>query len=770
MKYLRDLWDETKARQWENDPLELLRYRSNLLGADLRLTNFGGGNTSAKFELPDPFTGQPARVLGVKGSGGDLGSMGREGFSLLYLDRFEQLRARYRGREYEDEMVGYYPLAAFGESRVAPSIDTPLHALLPFKHVDHLHPDWGIALAASANALGKLEEFNRRFGRRLVWLPWKRPGFELALWLRRTVDSHPECDGLILGGHGLFSWGNTSRECYLNSLTLIDQLGEFVLEHQQRRGKRLFGGPRYLAQQASGAGTDARGTGVSPVSGHGQDGRATARALAAEILPCLRGGLASDRRVIAHFNDSPELLEFVNAHDAVALARLGTSCPDHFVRTRIRPLYVDWNPEVEDAAALKGKIRAGTEKYREEYAAYYRTFAKPDSPPQRGADPSVVLIPGLGMFTFGKNKTEARITGEFYVNAIQVMAGATSLGEEGPSSGAAGTPEGRPPGPLPQAPRPEDSALFGSYDNYVALPLAEAFGIEYWTLEVAKLRRQPPEKEFSRKIFLVVGGGSGIGRTTALRLAEQGAHVMIADKDTNAASETAGEAARLASAEAAACCALDLVERASIAAALRETVLRFGGLDGLINTAAVFLPPDASGRFPDEQWRKTLDINITGNYLLVDEAKKIFLAQGLPAVVVLTGSANAVVPKWGSEAYDVSKSAVSHLVREFAVGLAPLVRVNAIAPATVVEGSTMFPRERVIASLTKYQIAFREDDSTEGLRSKLADFYAQRTLTKRPISPRDCAEAICWLASDRAAKTTGHLIPVDGGLTEAFLR
>ena len=737
MKYLKDLWDETRARAWESDPLELLRYRSNLLGADLRITNFGGGNTSAKFELPDPFSGKPVRVLAVKGSGGDLGSMGREGFALLHLDRFEQLRALYRGREHEDEMLAYYPLAAFGESRVAPSIDTPLHALLPFNHVDHLHPDWGIALAASAKGPAKLEEFNRRFGRHLVWLPWKRPGFELALWLRRAVDPLPECDGIVLGGHGLFTWGNTSRECYRNTLSVIDQLGEFVVEHQNRRGQRLFGGALHRV-------------------------RADARAVAAEVLPCMRGILGSQRRAIAHYNDSPEVLAFVNARDAAPLARLGTSCPDHFVRTRIRPLYVDWNPEAEDAAGpsgLKEKIRAAAEKYREEYAAYYRSFAQPDSPAMRGADPSVLLIPGLGMFTFGKSKTEARITGEFYLNAIHVMAGATSLGEASPA-----------PATLPQAARPEDSALFSCFDNYVALPPAEAFRIEYWALEEAKLRRQPPEKEFSRKIFLVAGGASGIGRATALRLAELGAHVMVADQNAPAASEAAAEAASRTSPEAVACCSMDLVERASIAAALRETALRFGGLDGVVNTAAVFLAPDASGNLSDEQWRKTLDINITGNHLLVDEARKIFCAQGLPAVVVLTGSANAVVPKWGSEAYDVSKSAVSHLVRELAVGLAPLVRVNAIAPATVVEGSTMFPRDRVLASLKKYQIAFREDEATEELRHKLAEFYAQRTLTKQAITPRDCAEAICWLASDRSAKTTGHLIPVDGGLSEAFLR
>ncbi len=571
MKYLADLWDESQARAWANDQHELLRYRSNLLGADLRLTNFGGGNTSAKFELPDPFNGKLVCALGVKGSGGDLGTAGKQGFALLRLDRFDDLRALYRGRDHEDEMVGYYPLAAFGLGQVAPSIDTPLHALLPFEHVDHLHPDWGIALAASANGKQKMAEFNRRFHHHLVWLPWQRPGFDLGLRLREAVDMNPGCDGIILGGHGVFTWGNTSRECYLNSLTIIDELGQFVLEHQQRRGDGIFGGPRY-------------------------NQRPDAEALAAEILPFLRGKLSTTRRTIAHYNSSEEVQQFVNARDAEPLAHLGTSCPDHFVRTRIHPLYIDWNPESDDAAKLKERLAEGAEKYRHEYLAYYQRFAKPDSPPLRDANPSVVLVPGVGMFTFGKSKTEARITGEFYVNAIHVMAGATALGE-----GA------KPPTPLPQAPRPEDSLQYASYDNYVALPLSEAFRIEYWILEEAKLRRQPPEKEFSRKIFLVAGGGSGIGRSTVRRLAEGGAHVMVADRDRQAAEESAGQAASSGANEAVAACELDLADRASVAAALRETVLRFGGLDGMVNTAAIFIPPDSEGRLPDQYWRQTFE-------------------------------------------------------------------------------------------------------------------------------------------------------------------
>ena len=331
MKYLQDLWDETQAQAWADNQHELLRYRSNLLGADLRITNFGGGNTSAKFELPDPFTGKPVHVLGVKGSGGDLRTAKNEGFALLYLDRFDDLRRLYKGRDHEDEMVAYYAQAALGAVSVAPSIDTPLHALLPFAHVDHLHPDWGIALAAAANGKQKMEEFNQRFHHHLVWLPWQRPGFDLALRLREAVDANPGCDGIVLGGHGLFTWGETARQCYLNSLAMIDDLGVFVVEHQERRGNGLFGGGRFRR-------------------------RKDCRELAIEILPYLRGKLATPRRAIAHYDGCEEVLQFVNSKDAAALAHLGTSCPDHFVRTRIRPLYIHWNPESETLPKLRDRI------------------------------------------------------------------------------------------------------------------------------------------------------------------------------------------------------------------------------------------------------------------------------------------------------------------------------------------------------------------------------------------------------------------------------
>jgi len=730
--HLKDLWNEEHTSKLSGNQLALLRYRSNLLGADLRITNFGGGNTSSKIELPDAFTGQPARVLAVKGSGGDLGSITESGFTLLYLDRLECLKELYRGEQYEDEMVGYYPLSAFGENRVAASIDTPLHAFLPFLHVDHLHPDWAIALAASANGKSKLEQFNKEFDRKFVWLPWQRPGFELALMIERAVQENPGVEGLILGGHGLFTWGVTHRECYLNSIHTINQMGEFILRHQAKKGS-LFGGVEQ-----------------PPVPNRKQ--------IAAQILPSLRGAVSSNRRAVAHYSDDDDALAFAGSKWAKELSSLGTSCPDHFLRTRVCPWFLKWNPAEEDPQVLKVRIRSDIGGYRAAYKKYYEEWARSDSPQLRDSNPSVVIVPGLGLFGFGKNKKEARITTEFFINAIHVMAGATAL-ENGEVSH-----------PLPQARHAEQSRQFSHFHNYVALPRSEAFRIEYWALEEAKLRRMPPEAEFSRKIFLIVGGASGIGRETALMLAKKGAHLVVADFDVEGARKIAAEAGALGSPEFVAHTAVDLASSQSLAEATRFTILQFGGIDGIVNTAAIYPVPGSDGELSDALWAKTFLVNVTGNYLLARETAWVFSDQNLTASIVLTSSANAVVPKMGSEAYDTSKTALNHLIRELAIKLGPLVRVNGIAPATVVAGSTMFPRDRVIQSLQKYKIVFSESESTEELRSKLADFYAQRTLTRRPILPHDCASAIVWLASEQSAKTTGHVIPVDGGLCEAYLR
>ena len=467
LRYLEDRWDDSVADGLDGP--ELLRYRSNLLGADLRITNFGGGNTSAKLTQPDPLDGSAQEVLWVKGSGGDLGSIQRSGFATLYLRKLHALRERYRGPAFEDEMVELYPLCTFGRNPVAASIDTPLHGFLPFAHVDHLHPDWGIAMAAAASGRAQMEQVNRRFGHHLVWVPWQRPGFALAMELRRAVDQNPGCDGIVLAGHGLFTWGDSSRDCYRRSLAVIVTS---ALRGRARGGEgaALFGGPRCATAA---------------------DHRDLAAASRLRARPGV--GPAPVRR---HFSDDPAVLRFVTRatpRRSPASARAA----DHFVRTKIRPLYVPWDPS-RPPEELRPSIDAALVTYREEYRRYYEAFAQPDSPPRRDDNPSVVLIPGVGMLSFGKSKTEARITGEFYLNAIHVMEGATALGG------------GAPPDELPQAGLGADTAAFAVHANYVALPPSEAFRIEYWLLEEAKLRRQPPEKELSR--WSPCGGaGRGIG-------------------------------------------------------------------------------------------------------------------------------------------------------------------------------------------------------------------------------------------------------------------
>ncbi len=729
LRFLEDRWDDAVASKL--DEPELLRYRSNLLGSDLRITNFGGGNTSSKLEQVDPLDGQTKQILWVKGSGGDLGSIKRAGFATLYLEKLLALEKVYRGVDLEDEMVDMYPLCTFGNNPVAASIDTPLHGFLPFPHVDHLHPDWGIALAASANGKIKMEEFNEEFGHKLAWLPWQRPGFELGMMLKKIVAETPGCDGVVLGGHGLFTWGQTQRESYLNTITIIDQLGQFIERHGSAEGHRAFGGGKV-------------------------ETREDRREIAAGILPYLRGAVSRKQRWIGSYSDLPQVLEFVNSESAERLAHLGTSCPDHFIRTKIRPMFIKWNP-AGDPAELKELIESALETYRAEYAAYYNKHAGKDSPAVRDASPTVVLVPGVGMFSFGKNKTESRITGEFYINAIGVMQGAGALG-----AGVDCT-------EIPQAGPAASADQFTVFQNYVALPPSEAFRIEYWKLEEAKIRRQPPEKELSRRVALIVGGGSGIGREVALLAAEKGAHLVIADRDVKGAEAVAEEAKAIAGKEAVIWTGVDIRDRKTIKAMLETAVKQFGGIDILINTAALF-PSSPDGIITDAQWALTLEVNVTANYLLADEAAAIFADQGIDGSVVLTSSANAVVAKRGSEAYDVSKAALSHLVRELAVSMAPKVRVNGISPATVVKGSTMFPRDRVIASLKKYKLPFEETMTDDELRNVLAQFYATRTLTHQPIDPKDCAQAVLFLAGPLARCTTGHLIPVDGGLTEAYLR
>ena len=716
-------WDDAYAATL--DPVARLVYRSNLLGADQRITNTGGGNTSAKLGEADPLSGEQVEVLWVKGSGGDLRTAKRENFSSLYMDKLRGLQAHYhrapeRGPKtaIEDAMVGLYSHATFNLNPRPSSIDTPLHAFVPYRHVDHMHPNAVIALAAARNSERLTREI---YGDEVVWTPWQRPGFDLGLKLEAVIRANPQARGVILGGHGLINWADDDKLCYELTLELIERAARFIEERD--RGEQTFGGQKYQSLE-----------------------EAERHAVLAQILPWLRGQVSQQRRFVGTVQDDAAILRFVNSHDAPRLAELGTSCPDHFLRTKIKPLYVDWDPRAEGVDALKRKLGAGLEQYRKDYAAYYEQHRHPDSPAMRDPNPTVILIPGLGMVAWGKDKSESRVTAEFYNCAVEVMRGAEAI------------------------------------DSYTALPLQEAFDIEYWLLEEAKLQRMPPEKELARQVIAVVGGGSGIGREVALRLANEGAHVVCVDKDQAGALATAeaitakhGVGIGVAGTGISNCgpaigLASDMTRRESVRAMLDQVALAYGGLDAVAVTAGGFVPPDTEGPLPHRKWALTFAINVTGLYLVADEAARVWRAQGLPATLVLTTSVNAVVPKKGSLAYDTSKAAANHLVRELAVELAPLVRVNGVAPATVVRGSGMFPRERVIGSLAKYNIAYSDDEPTEALTAKLAQFYADRTLLKRPITPADQAEAIFLLLSRRLAQTTGQIISVDGGLHEAFLR
>ncbi len=722
-QFVTDYWQASEFAACTDEVAQLI-YRSNLLGRDQRITNTGGGNTSAKLLQNDPLGGQGVHVMWVKGSGGDLRTSTRENFSSLYMDRLNDLQTVYasynvRGvkTEAEDAMVAYYPHCTFNLNARAASIDTPLHAFVPFQHVDHTHPNAVIAVAAAARSRELTQEI---YGDDIIWTPWMRPGFELGLTLKQVWKDHPNARGVVLGQHGLLNGDDDPHKCYELSLDLIERAAQFISARD--KGDMTFGGQRYLS--------------FDP--GQRDD-------LLNDLLPWLRGKMSGSERMIGTLQTDETTLEFVNSHDAPRLAALGTSCPDHFLRTKIRPLFVDWNPANEDLEALKHKTAAAIDTYRVDYAAYYQRCRHDNSPAMRDSAPTVVLIPGIGMIAWGKNKSESRVTAEFYNCAIQVMRGAEAI------------------------------------DEYIALPEQEAFDIEYWLLEEAKLRRMPPEKALARRIILVVGAGNGIGKATALRMACEGAHIVCADIDLKAAQQTADELARIygqgigvAGSGISGCgpaiaLAINITNRESIRSVLRETLFAFGGLDHVIVTAGVYIAPKP-GCNADDDWRKTFDVNVFGQHLIADETKRIWQEQGLNGSLVLTTSVNGVVPKAGSLAYDTSKAAANHLVRELAITLAPLVRVNAVAPATVVAGSTMFPRDRVIDSLRKYQIEFSESEVTEALRDKLADFYARRTLTRSPITPEDQAEAIAFLVGEKSSKTTGQIISVDGGLHEAFLR
>lgn len=722
-QYVNYAWDATHVAKL--DLLQQLVYRSNILGDDGRITNTGGGNTSSKIMEKDPLTGQSRLVLWVKGSGGDLRTSTAENFASLYMDQLEALKPIYfaapqRGAKtaIEDKMVGYYPFCTFNLNPRASSIDTPLHAFVPWTHVDHTHPNSVIAVAATARSRELTQEI---YGAEVQWTPWMRPGFELGLTLEKITQEHPNVKGIILGQHGLINGTNDPKTCYELSLDLIDKAAQYI--EQRDRGEKTFGGAKYASLPAADRDT-----------------------LLERLLPWLRGKLSQTQRMIGTVQYDEKMLRFVNSHDAARLAELGTSCPDHFLRTKIKPFFVEWNPQGGTFEQLQQLIEAGLTTYRRDYAAYYERCKHADSPAMRGADPTVILIPGVGMIAWGKTKSESRVTAEFYNCAVEVMRGAEAI------------------------------------DRYIALPEQEAFDIEYWLLEEAKLKRMPAEKPLARRIVLVVGAGSGIGKSVAHRLAGEGAHVVCADLDGNAAAQTAREltdkyglgigvaGSGISGCGPAISTPIDMTKRESIRAALRQTLLAYGGLDHLVVTAGIYVSPRPDGSIADEAWGLTFDVNVIGPFLVADVAKQIWKSQGLIGSMVVTTSVNGMVSKKGSMAYDASKAAANHLVRELAIELSPLVRVNAVAPATVVAGSAMFPRDRVIASLSKYNIAFSESETTEALRDKLAQFYAERTLIKTPILPSDQADAIMFLIGDKSAKTTGQILAVDGGLPEAFVR
>lgn len=721
-RHVRYSWDDAAASKL--DPLGRLVYRSNILGSDQRITNTGGGNTSSKISERDPLTGESVAVLWVKGSGGDLRTANKGLFASLSMAKLEGLQrvwasAPTRGPKtpIEDEMVGAYSHCTFNLNPRASSIDTPLHAFVPRRHVDHMHPNAVISVAACARGAELTREI---FGDDVIWTPWQRPGFDLGLALKNICEKHPNAKGVILGQHGLINWADDDKDCYELTLDLIEKAARFI--EARDKGDKTFGGQR-----------------CAPLAGDKRD------ELLAEVLPWLRGRISTERRFIGTVQTDETILRFVCSNDAPRLAMLGTSCPDHFLRTKIRPMLADWLPG-RSIEQLKAALEAGLAQYRKDYAAYYERCKRPDSPAMRDPNPTVILIPGVGMIAWGKNKSESRVTAEFYNCAVEVMRGSEAI------------------------------------DRYIALPEQEAFDIEYWLLEEAKLKRMPPEPEMGRKVAVVIGAGNGIGKAVAHRVAKDGAHVVCADLSMSDADAAAAELVKLhgegigvagsgvSSCGPAISAQVDITSRASVRAMLRRAIMAYGGIDMLIVTAGIYVAPDAAGSISDEAWKKTFDVNVMGSYLIADEAAPILRSQGLRASMVLTTSVNGMVSKRGSLAYDASKAAANHLARELSIELAPLVRVNAVAPATVVAGSTMFPRDRVIASLIKYKIAHDEKADTETLRSQLADFYAQRTLTKTPITPADQAEAIWFLAGDRSSKTTGQVFCVDGGLVEAFLR
>jgi len=674
-----------------DSPVGALLARSNRLGSDPRNTNYAGGNASAKGTAADPVTGEPAELLWVKGSGGDLGTLTAEGLAVLRLDRLRALEGVYPGPEREDEMVAAFDYCLWGKGGAAPSIDTAMHGLVDAAHVDHLHPDAGIALAAAADGEALTKAC---FGDRVAWVPWRRPGFRLGLDIARVKRERPGAIGVILGGHGITAWGETSDECEARSLEIIATAQRYL----DSRGRAEPFGPRVSEPLPEGP----------------------RRARAAELAPLIRGLASTDRRQVGHFSDSPAVLDFLARAKHPALAALGTSCPDHFLRTKVRPLLLDLPPDAP-AAASAIRLRELHSAYREDYRAYYERYADASSPPMRGADPAIVLVPGVGMFSYGADAQTARVAGEFYLNAINVMRGAESV------------------------------------SVYEPIPESEKFRIEYWELEEAKLRRRPAPKPLAGRVALVTGGGSGIGRATAQRLAAEGACVVVADRDGESAQAVA---TGLGSADVAVAVTCDVTDEAGVADAFAVAALAFGGVDLVVNNAGLSISkPLLETTLAD--WDIQHDVMARGSFLVSRQAAAVMAAQGLGGDIIYICSKNAVVAGPSNVAYGAAKADQAHQVRLLAAELGGIgVRVNGINPDGVVRGSGIFSSGWGAQRAAVYGVPEEE----------LGAFYAQRTLLKREVLPEHVAAAVVALCAGDLPLTTGLLVPVDAGVPAAFLR
>jgi rhamnulose-1-phosphate aldolase/alcohol dehydrogenase len=691
-------WDDTHAAALS--PAELLLYRSNLLGSDKRITNFGGGNTSAKVTEKDPLTGEEVEVLWVKGSGGDLGTMKLDGFSTLYMEKFLALEKFYKaGTDNDAVMVPLYAHSAFNLNPRAASIDTPLHGLIDRAHVDHMHPDALIAIAASADSKKLTEEI---FGGEIGWLPWIRPGYELGLKLRELTRKNPKLKGAVLEAHGLFTWADSSKACYENTLDIINRATTWLAE--KSRGKRPFGAA--ITQALT---IDRR------------------REIAAGIMPIIRGVISSAGAgtfKVGHFDDNEAVLDFVGGEKLAALAALGTSCPDHFLRTKIWPLVLAFDPARDSVVDLAARVKPAIESYRERYAGYYERCKRPDSPKMRDANPVVYLVPGVGMITFAADKATARIAGEFYVNAINVMRGAASV------------------------------------STYRGLPEQEAFDIEYWLLEEAKLQRMPKPKALAGRVALITGGAGGIGLATARRLMDEGACIVLCDIDREALADAHEELRKKYGADTVASSWVDVTREDAVIAGFRDSAWKFGGVDICISNAGI------ASASPVEDttlavWQKNMDILATGYFLIARQAFQLFKAQGIGGSIVFIGSKNALAASPGAAAYCTAKAAELHLARCLALEGAPIgIRVNVVNPDAVLRGSRIWQGEWAQQRAAQYKKSVDELESV----------YRERSLLKRSVYPEDVAEAVAFFATERSAKSTGNIINVDAGNAQAFTR